>query len=86
MTEPVDSQQPMAAAMVWVSRIFAISLEMIVPGIVAQKLGARWGMPGLVLPGFLIGISLGLGHLILMTRAAGRDGQRSKKQDPPRSE
>lgn len=76
----------MALAMVWVSRIFVISLEMIAPGIIAQRLGERWGIPWLVLLGFVVGIGLGLTHLILLTNATAREGRSAKKTDDTQGE
>ncbi len=83
MTDPAGGPQPMASAMIWVSRIFAISAEMILPGLLGQWLADRWGIPFLVLLGFALGISLGLWHLILITRAADRARIEQKKAHRP---
>jgi hypothetical protein len=81
VTDPADEPQPMAVAMVWVSRIFAISAEMFVPGLLGDWLGKRWGFPNLALVGFALGISMGLTHLILMTKAESRATSKQKKSD-----
>jgi hypothetical protein len=101
MEDPADRQRhsaddppPMAVAMEWVSRIFAVSAEMVLPGLLGKWLGERWGHPSLVLIGFAIGISLGLWHLIVMTKAGsnkfggknvgnGADQQRNKIDGKP---
>jgi hypothetical protein len=49
--------------MEWVSRIFAISLEMILPGLFGQWLDGKLGTSFLVLIGFGLGISLAIWHL-----------------------
>lgn len=77
-----DSPSPMALAMEWVSRVFAVAVEMIVPGLAGQWLDRRWGTNWFVLVGFAAGISLGLWHLIVMTRAAER--RRKPPSDPSR--
>ena len=83
MTDPADGPQPMAVAMVWVSRIFAISAEMILPGLLGRWLGERWGYPSLALLGFALGLSMALWHLIVLTRPTNRAGVRQKKSDRP---
>jgi hypothetical protein len=72
VVDPADEPQPMAVALEWVSRIFAVSAEMILPGLLAKWLGNQWGLPWLILPGFALGICLGLWHLIVMTKTADR--------------
>jgi hypothetical protein len=67
--------------MIWVSRIFAISAEMIVPGLLGDWLGKRWGIPLLVLVGFALGISMALWHLIVLTKSTSRAGVGTKKSD-----
>ena len=61
--DPPDQRPPIAVAMGWVSRVLAISLEMVLPGILGQWLDARLGTKFLVLVGFGLGISLALWHL-----------------------
>jgi hypothetical protein len=59
-------------AFVWVSRILAVTLEMVLPGLVGQWLDGRLGTSFLVLVGFGCGIALAIWHLLLMTRVPGR--------------
>ncbi len=58
----------MAVAMEWVSRIIAISLEMVLPGLGGQWLDRRWGTQYLALLGFALGISFAIWHLIALTQ------------------
>ena len=49
--------------MEWVSRVFAISLEMVLPGLLGQWLDNKFNTRFLVLIGFALGISLAIWHL-----------------------
>ena len=66
---PTDEPSTMAKAMQWVSRIFTVSLEMVLPGI-AGVLADRY--LGTVVVFTLIGFALGFTaagwHLMAMTR------------------
>jgi hypothetical protein len=64
--------------MEWVSRIFVVGLEMVLPGLGGGWLDDRWGTkPLLTLVGFGLGIAGGLAHLLLMTSA---DSRRQKSK------
>jgi len=49
--------------MEWVSRVLAISLEMVLPGLFGQWLDGKFGTRFLVLFGFALGISAAIWHL-----------------------
>ena len=49
--------------MEWVSRVLAISLEMVLPGLFGQWLDGKFGTRFLVLLGFALGISAAIWHL-----------------------
>ena len=70
----------MAAAMEWVSRIFAVAVEMVLPGIAGIWLDEKLGTGFLVLVGFGLGIALAIYHLLAMSKRA----DRSFKADPRR--
>lgn len=71
--------------MEWVSRIMAVSIEMVVPGLAGQWLDARLGTKFLVLVGFALGLTLGIWHLLVMTKAATATGPAKKhKRDDTR--
>ena len=57
-----------ARAMQWVSRITTIAVEMVIPAVLGTWLDRRLGTNFLTLIGLLIGVPLGLWHLIKMTR------------------
>ena len=56
--------------MVWVSRIMAVTVEMVAPGLAGEWLDGRLGTKFLVLVGFGLGLTLGIWHLLVMTRTA----------------
>jgi hypothetical protein len=58
---------PLALAMEWVTKITAVALEMVLPGLAGQWLDQRWGTNFLALTGFALGIGVAIWHLILMT-------------------
>ena len=61
------SPHPMGEAMVWVARIFAAAMVMILPGLAGHWLDQRWGTGFLVIVGFALGITGGIYHLIIVT-------------------
>jgi hypothetical protein len=75
-----DPRPPLAVAMEWVSQIGTVVAEMILPGLAGQWLDRRWGMKFLGLIGFGLGLTVGISHLLAMTRAksAEQPGSRSE--------
>jgi hypothetical protein len=69
VNDPADQPSPLGVAFEWVARIFAVVIEMVVPGLVGQQLDRRLGTNFLVLVGFGGGFCLGLWHLLVMTRS-----------------
>ncbi len=61
--------------MQWVAILTTIALEMVLPGLAGQWLDRRFGTQFLVLVGFAVGLSVGLWHLIQLTK--------SRSQSPP---
>jgi hypothetical protein len=59
----------MSLATEWVSRIMAVALMMILPGLAGQWLDTRWGVQFLALVGFAIGISVAIWYLLVITKA-----------------
>lgn len=78
MDEPSYERPPLAVAMEWVSRIITVALEMVLPGLAGGWLDKRWGTGFLALVGFALGVSLGIWHLIVMTKP--RKGMPDKRQ------
>jgi hypothetical protein len=59
----------MAVAMEWVSRITTVALEMVLPGIGGQWLDARYGTSVFGPLGFVLGLVVGMWHLLRMTKS-----------------
>ena len=53
----------------WVARITTVALEMVIPTLIGGWLDNRFGTSMLALVGLLIGVPLGLWHLIKMTKS-----------------
>ena len=66
---------PIAEAMHWVSRITVIALEMVLPGIGGQWLDRQGGSHWMGPTGFLFGITVGMFHLVAISRES------AKKED-----
>jgi F0F1-type ATP synthase assembly protein I len=64
--------------MEWVSQITTVVAEMVLPGLAGQWLDRRWGTKVLGLIGFGLGLTVGIWHLLAMTRSrtAGPPGSR----------
>ena len=77
MPVPELKPSPMSLALDWVSRIFAVSLLMLLPGLAGQWLDRRWGTSFLSLFGFAGGLILGIYVLIALTKMM----PRPKKKD-----
>ena len=63
----------MAEGMNWVSKITAVALEMILPGLAGLWLDNQLGTRFLTLLGFALGVPLGMWHLIAMTKRKRND-------------
>jgi hypothetical protein len=77
--------------MEWVSQITTVVAVMVLPGLAGQWLDDRWGTGFLALVGFALGLTVGIWHLITMTRPRGRGtptirlGSENGTDDPPNS-
>ena len=67
MTAPIDEQSSIGLALEWVSRILAVTLIMILPGLGGQWLDQRLGTGFLGLLGFAFGVTVGIWYLVAMT-------------------
>lgn len=63
----------MAAAMEWVSRILAVVVVMVGPGLLGHWLDDRWGTSFLTLLGFALGLIAGTTYLIALTKPRGKN-------------
>jgi hypothetical protein len=59
--------------MSWVSKITAVALEMVLPGLAGLWLDNQLGTRFLTLLGFALGVPLGMWHLIAMTKIKRND-------------
>jgi hypothetical protein len=64
-----DGRPPMALAMEWVSRILAVVVVMIAPGLLGGWLDKRLGTGFLTLLGFALGLTAGTAYLLVVTRS-----------------
>ncbi len=63
----------MSEAMNWVSRITTVALEMVLPGLAGLWLDNQLETRFLTLLGFALGVPLGMGHLVAMTKRKPND-------------
>ena len=68
VTDPQDERPPIALAMEWVAKITTVALEMVLPGLLGEWLDGKFGTNFLALVGFALGITVGVMHLLAMTR------------------
>ncbi|MEW4454215.1 AtpZ/AtpI family protein [Bremerella sp. JC817] len=78
MAPPLQPEMnPIARAYLWVSRIFTICGEMILPGVLGywldQYLGFQFSLFALL--GFLFGLVFGMTHLVLMATSLQNSGR-----------
>jgi hypothetical protein len=71
----------MVVALEWVSKVTTVALEMVLPGIIGAWMDRRWGTNFITLLGLALGVSLGIWHLLILTKT--KNGGASK---PPNSE
>jgi len=70
---------PLALAMEWVAKITTVGLEMALPAIGGGYLDRRLGTGYWALVGVGVGMSVGLWHLLLMTRP--KAAERGRKDE-----
>lgn len=73
-----DRRSPVALGFDWASRITAVSLEMVLPGIGGQWLDEKFGTSFLALLGFALGLTVGVMHLLAMTRSGSDSNDKDK--------
>jgi F0F1-type ATP synthase assembly protein I len=85
VTDSPDDRSPVAKAMDWVSRIIAISLEMVLPGVAGHWLDGKTGTsPLFLLLGFALGAILaGMQLMRIVSNAGGRS--KTNTPQPPDS-
>ena len=68
MTEPPRKPHPIALAMEWVAKITTVALEMFLPAVAGGWLDRRLGTNHWALIGVVLGVTVGLWHLLQMTK------------------
>jgi len=71
----------MALAMEWVSKITTVGLEMVLPAIGGAYLDRRWGTQYWALVGLGVGFSVGMWHLLQMTKVKRNGGEKGGDGD-----
>jgi hypothetical protein len=66
-----DRRPPLAAAIEWVAKITTVALEMVLPAVGGNYLDQWLGTRYWVLIGVVVGMVVGLWHLLQMTRPRG---------------
>ena len=80
MTPPLDRRPPMAVALEWVSRITAVAMTMVLPGLAGYWLDSRFGTKFLAPAGFVFGIVGGIWSLLALTGALGKSKPLARKR------
>jgi Putative F0F1-ATPase subunit Ca2+/Mg2+ transporter len=78
MAVPKDRSSPLAVALEWVSRITAVALVMVVPGLAGYWLDTKLGTGFLMPAGFVFGIVVGMYSLLALTGALAKRSSRAK--------
>lgn len=65
----------MAEAMQWVALLTTIAMEMVLPGLAGRWLDGRFGTRYLIMVGFALGLTIGLYHLLQLTKAKSQNKQ-----------
>jgi cellobiose-specific phosphotransferase system component IIC len=79
-----EDRPPLAIALEWVSKVTTVALEMVVPGIIGAWMDRRWGTNFITLIGLACGVSVGIWHLLVLTRSENGTGSKrpnSEKTD-----
>jgi hypothetical protein len=76
-----QERPPIAVALEWVSKVTTVALEMVVPGVLGSWLDRRWGTSYLTLVGLAIGVSVGIWHLLVLTKTENGPGSKQPKSE-----
>jgi len=79
VTEERPNRDPLALAMEWVTKITTVSLEMVLPAVGGGYLDRRLGTSHWALLGVILGVVVGMWHLLLMTRPPNRRSRGSNE-------
>jgi hypothetical protein len=79
VTDDRPTLDPFGQAIQWVAKITTVALEMVLPTIGGVYLDKRFGTRFWTLTGVVVGLVVGLWHLLQMTRPRGGSGQGRKE-------
>jgi F0F1-type ATP synthase assembly protein I len=71
VTDERPNLNPLAVAMEWVAKITTVALEMVLPAVGGGYLDKWLGTGYWALIGVVLGMAVGMWHLLLMTRSKG---------------
>ena len=71
VTDERPTPDPLALAMEWVAKITTVALEMVLPAIGGGYLDRRYGTSFWALAGVVLGVVVGIWHLLQMTKPPG---------------
>ncbi len=84
MTDSPDDRSPYALALAWTSRITAISVQMVAPGIVGYLVDRKLETKALfTLIGFAIGMALGMWQLVRVAQSSNQNNQEQNGGELP---
>jgi hypothetical protein len=86
MATPNDRRSPLAIGLEWVSRITAVALAMVLPGLLGYWLDRKFETSFLAPAGFVFGIVTGIWSLLLLTGAITSKSRRSKGSQPVKNQ
>lgn len=86
MVAPEDRRSPLAVALEWVSRITAVALAMVLPGLLGYWLDTKFGTRFLAPAGFLFGIVGGMWSLLILTGAVTGKSRRTIGRRPGKNQ
>lgn len=81
--DPRKKPPPIAVAIEWVTKITTVALEMVLPGIFGSWLDNRLGTGFCTIVGFGLGMTVGMYHLIVLTRPTKRTRRPGPHGGPP---
>jgi hypothetical protein len=77
VNEPHPKLSPIGLAIGWVAKITTVALEMVLPAALGAWADNRWGTRFFALVGLAVGMTVGIWHLLQMTKV-GNQKQRSR--------
>jgi hypothetical protein len=80
LNESPPKLSPIGLAMGWVAKITTVALEMVLPAALGAWADDRWGTKFLALLGLAVGVTVGIWHLVQMTKTQSQKPRSSGEQ------